>query len=54
MALLELFQFTDLLLDLAGDGLISFSLSLCECGAITLEFVCEGRHATDPLERGTG
>ena len=51
MALLELLQFPDLLLDLAGDRLLTFRLGLGEGRAIGLELVSDGGCSTRP-QRG--
>jgi len=46
MALLELLQFLDLLLDLAGDRRLTFGLDFFEGGAIGLELLSNGGHGT--------
>jgi hypothetical protein len=50
MALLELLQFPDLLLDLGGDRLFPFGLGLRKGGSIGLELFSDGRHGTQPWE----
>ena len=50
VALLERLQLPDLLLDLAGDRLLTFGLGLREGGAIGLELLSDGGHGTRPQQ----
>ena len=50
VALLEILQLPDLLLDLGGDCLLAFRLGLGEGGAIGLELVSDGGHGTQPQQ----
>ena len=50
VALLELLQFPDLLLDLAGGRLLTFRLGLGEGGAIGQELFSDSGHGTQPRQ----
>jgi len=54
VALLKVLQFLDLLLDLAGDRLLTVGLGLGQGGAIGLELVSDRGHGTQPQQGPNG
>ena len=50
---LKLLQFLDLLLDLAGDGLVVIALGCGKRLAVGIQLVCNRSHGTPP-DRGLG